>query len=232
MTAEDTTVKQPLPGNSRHADTRSSAAVCRAMATVAALAVLAGCGVSRGDPVESNFARADVVELAFTETVEAEDIEDPLKDYEVVEVRLDEPTLGVFDFDARDAFTDEQVQGVDLFTEEPMIIAFVTPTCPICVDEAPKLANSASLNPDISFVVIHSGGDTEQYQEYAERAGLAGDNITHLVDGGTELWSWFGVLAQPSYVLVDARGSLRSSFGALQDHGLARAVELLTAEDG
>ncbi len=239
MTAEKATVNDSLSENTRSPNSRPSVTGGRVMATtkrlatlLAVVAGLTGCGIERGDPVESNFAKPDPVELAFIEPVATDDVENPLSDYEVVEVVRDEPTPGIFAFDARDAFTGELVQGGKLFAGEPMIIAFVTPTCPICVDEAPKLATSASLNPDVNYVVVHSGGETEQYQEYAEQSKLAGDNITHLVDGGTELWAWFGVLAQPSYVLVDARGSVLSSVGALQDHGLARAVELITAESG
>ncbi len=188
-----------------------------------------GCSSLRGDQVESGFSgdNGEVpVELAFTEDI---DVVNPLSGYDVVEVRADAPAPEVFDFSARDAFDDTPVAGGELYGQGPMLIAFVTPTCPICIEEGPKLANSAQLNPEIDYVIIHSSGNADQYAEFAEITGLDGPNIRHLVDGDTSLWAHFGVLAQPSYVLVNNEGHLLSSVGALQDHGLARAAELLRA---
>ncbi len=198
------------------------------------MAIASGCSVNRGELVESNFVNAQKAptELAFIEEVDPQAAADDVLDgYERVSVEVDEPALPVLDFTAKDAFSDDDVSGLELHSAGPMIIAFVTPTCPVCVEEGPKLATSASLNPDLQYVIAHSGGTTEQYQDYADRTGLDSSNVTHLVDGQTELWSWFGVLAQPSYVLVNADGALLSSVGALQDHGLARAVELLSADE-
>ncbi len=197
------------------------------------MAVASGCSVDRGELVESNFVddQEAPTELAFIDEIDSQAAQDDaLEGYERVSVEVDEPALSVLDFTAKDAFSDDDVSGLELHSDGPMIIAFVTPTCPICVEEGPKLAASASLNPAIRYVIAHSGGTTEQYQDYADRTGLDSTNVTHLIDGQTELWSWFGVLAQPSYVLVNADGALLSSVGALQDHGLARAVELLAAD--
>ena len=195
-----------------------------------ALVSAGGCSSLRGDQVESGFSEVDgeiPIELAFTEEVE---VVNPLSGYEVVEVRADAPAPEVFNFSARDAFDDTPVAGSELYGDSAMIMAFVTPSCPVCIEEGPKLANSAQLNPGIEYVIIHSAGTTEQYLEFAEATGLWGDNIRHLVDGDTSLWAHFGVLAQPSYVLVNKEGHLLSSVGALQDHGLARAAELLSVQ--
>ncbi len=202
-----------------------------AVATVSTV-VAAGCGGVRGELVETGFTDIDgdgILELAFTEEI---GFDNPFADYDVVEVDADTATPEMFDFSATDAVTGEPVSGADLRRAAQdsggaMIMGFFTPTCPVCVDEGPKLATSADLNPDVTYVMVHSGGDTEQYASFVDESGLDLPNVHHIADGETKLWIHFAILGQPSYVLVAPDGKATKSVGALQDHGLLRAVELL-----
>ncbi len=202
-----------------------------AVATVFMM-VTAACGGVRGELVETGFTDLNgdgILELAFTEEIE---FENPFSDYDVVEVDASTPSPELFGFSATDAFTGEPVSGTDLVSDAQagagiMIFGFFTPSCPVCVDEGPKFATSAELNPDVTYVMVHSGADSEQYQDFIADAGLDLPNIRHIADGDTKLWIHFGILGQPSYVLRAPDGAATRSVGALQDHGLLRAVELL-----
>ncbi len=204
-----------------------------ALAVVTASTVAAaGCGGVRGELVETGFTDIDgdgLLELAFIEEIE---FNNPFSDYDVVEVDATTPNPELFDFSATDVATGEPVMGTELVAdadqgEGAMVIGFFTPSCPVCVDEGPKFTTSAELNPDVTYVMVHSGGDIEQYQGFIDEYDLDLPNIHHITDGETKLWIHFGILGQPSYVLMAPDGSATRSVGALQDHGLLRAVELL-----
>jgi len=131
----------------------------------------------------------------------------------------------VFNFEAPELYSGSAYLGSDLYQNSPSLVTFVVPSCPICVEEGPKLANAAENNPDINYVLVHSFGDKENYIEYVESAGLIHENIVHLSDTDGLLWKQFGVTAQPSTVLVNSNGEISLSTGALGDDGLIRAAD-------
>lgn len=140
-----------------------------------------------------------------------------------------EAAAGAFAFEAPELYGNAVVSGAELYQNSPAIITFVSPTCPVCVEEGPKLANAAEDNPDINYVVVHSFGDREMYLDYNDASALGQENVIHIVDHDGVLWDRFGVSAQPSTVLIDSEGQLSSSRGALQDDGLVRAAEFVTS---
>ena len=133
-----------------------------------------------------------------------------------------------FAFRAPELYTGDMIEGAELFADAPMIMVFAVPSCDVCHIEGPKLARAAEIHPEINYVVVHSFGTTDEYLDYIDNAGLIQENVLHLVDGEGVLWERFGVVSQPSSVLVDADGLVTTSRGALGDDGLARAAAQVT----
>lgn len=173
--------------------------------TAALIAV--GCSGVRGELVESGITadgENDAVELSFVSEAEAEAM--------------------LFDFSASELFTGSSVDGQELLQNAPLIVTFVVPSCPVCVAEAPKLGAAAEANAHVNFVVVHSFGELEDFRSYTNTTDLSQENILHIVDTDGVLWERFGIISQPSSVLIDGQGRVTNSRGALGDDGLLRAV--------
>ena len=97
----------------------------------------------------------------------------------------------------------------------------------MCVAEAPEIARFAGENPDVAFVMVHTGGNQDEFRSFVTEAGLDAVPMVHLDDPDGGLWARFGVISQPTWVLVDGEGRVRQSVGALQEDGLERAIELV-----
>lgn len=195
----------------------------RLLTVLCGLFLLTACGAARGELVENGFTAPaeEDIELAF---VDEDEYRSPLAGWSTTRLAADAPGEEAFGFDAVELMSGETIEGGELFAQRPLIISFVTPTCPICTVEAPKLAFSAEQNDDITYVMVHNGSDDGDYLDFLSTSGIADSPIVHLIDGDVSLWAHFGVLQQPSYVFVDEDGVVRSSVGALEDHGLERAA--------
>ena len=131
---------------------------------------------------------------------------------------------GAFAFTAFELSTRNPLFGSDLVRNGQVVVTFVVPSCPICIAEGPEIARSAAENPDITYLVVHSGGTVEDYQQYVETSGLTFDNVVHLDDSPGVLWARFGIVQQPSNIFVDADGGVSQSLGALGEGGLQSIV--------
>lgn len=197
-----------------------------ALLGVVALASTA-CGSVRG---ERTIVDAPEPELQFVDDAEAEAANAEtlaVEDRPVIEVASDDVGIGPFAFTATEFETNEAISGIDLYDSGLVLMGFSLPSCPVCHTEAPKIRAAALLNPDITYVVVHSGANDREIGEFVDEHELRADNIVHLTDPDRELWIRFGVAVQPYYVLVDTDGTLSGSTGALGDHGLERAAERL-----
>ena len=132
-----------------------------------------------------------------------------------------------FEFSAVELTSGRALVGSDLVGDGPVVITFIVPRCPICVSEGPELGASAAGNPDITYVLVHSGGTGEAYENYVSSAGLTSSNVVHLDDSPGLLWARFGVVQQPTTVLIDVDGKVSQSLGALGRDGLANAISEL-----
>lgn len=129
-----------------------------------------------------------------------------------------------FAFTAPELFTGASVSGLELYTEAPMIVTFVSPTCPVCLTEGPEIAKAADLHPDITYLIIHGGADTDRYRSFADEQGLYQENVIHVEDEAGVLWSRFGVISTPSTLLIDGEGRVSQSTGALELQGHEQAA--------
>jgi len=178
--------------------------------------VATSCGAVRGERVESG------VPFDSDSTAEAERLAEPsLSDATYVD---QVEGNGAFAFTAFELSTREPVFGAELVQDGQTVITFVVPSCPVCTVEGPEIAQSASENPDVTYVVVHSGGATEDYEQYVESSGLTFDNVVHLDDSPGVLWARFGIIQQPSNIFVDAEGGVSQSLGALGEAGLQRVI--------
>ena len=181
------------------------------IALVLLLFVATSCGAVRGERVESGMSPSDVatensisaqrglVDATYVDQVEGN---------------------GAFAFTAFEMSTRDPLFGADLVRDGQVVVTFVVPSCPVCIEEGPQLARSAAENPDVTFVVVHSGGSVEDYKAYVDSSGLTLDNVVHLDDSPGVLWARFGIVQQPSNILVDAEGGVSQSLGALGETGL------------
>lgn len=145
-----------------------------------------------------------------------------------IDIPTDTVLPEVWDFEAVSLDHGGPIVGAEIGAG-PAIIGFVTPWCPVCQSEAPDIADAAAKNPDITYVLIHSSGTETEHQDFITDGGLTAANIVNVGDAGGKLWQRFSVVSQPSYVLVDSNGLLRSSVGQLEHDGLVRAADLVTA---
>ncbi len=132
-----------------------------------------------------------------------------------------------FNFFAPELFSGAPVSGPDLYETGPVVVTFLSPTCPVSVAEAPSLAEAAELDPEITYVFVHTGADRAAYLEYVEYADLYQQNAIHIDDTDLTLWNRFDIQVQPSTVLVHTSGAVTVSTGGLDHEGLANAARLV-----
>ena len=181
------------------------------IALVLLLFVATSCGAVRGERVESGMSPSDVA------TENSISVQRGLVDATYVD---QVEGNGAFAFTAFEMSTRDPLFGADLVRDGQVVVTFVVPSCPVCIEVGPQLARSAAENPDVTFVVVHSGGSVEDYKAYVDSSGLTLDNVVHLDDSPGVLWARFGIVQQPSNILVDAEGGVSQSLGALGETGL------------
>ncbi len=208
----------------------SSASLRQAVAGLIATALLlTSCGEIRGERIVSGAATSG-------------DATDELVD-DADRRATDPATPGAVEVDTvsgNDAFafastelsTGSAVLGLDLVEDGPVVMTFLVPQCPVCIVAGPDLAASAAANPDITYIFVHSGGSASSYEDYIERSGLDGhrlENVVHLDDSPGMLWARFGVIQQPTNVLIDADGTVGQALGALSPADLEEVTAELAA---
>ncbi len=188
---------------------------------------LTGCGALRGERVESGMSAPDVQDAQPTAGV------GPRPD--AIEVR-NVADSEAFTFASTELATGRTLLGQDLVGSGPVVLSFLVPQCAACIAAGPDLAVTAAEHPDITFVLIHSGGTTESYETFIERSGFkpsasAHDNVIHLDDSPGLLWARFGVIQQPTNVFIAADGSVTQSLGALDGDQLTTVSRGLIGAD-
>lgn len=106
------------------------------------------------------------------------------------------------------------------------VLWFWAPWCPTCLAQSGNVSRLARQYDGSVQVIGVAGLATEEFIE-----DLAGQisGITHLVDLEGDLWKHFGVQAQSTYTVIDARGQIRAE-GFLDDSELNELVADVAAE--
>ncbi len=176
-------------------------------AAVALAFGLASCAADRPEVVMAE--RDTETQMAFVEPENSEDAGE------------------AFEFAAPELFTGQMVDGKDLFVDSPAIVTFVDPNCPVCLSEGPKLAEAAQEHPGVNFVIVHGYSNAQSYADYVNRSDLNVENMIHLVDTEGVLTNRFGLLFQPSSLLIDDGGNMTVAAGSLGVDGINEAVAII-----
>jgi len=79
----------------------------------------------------------------------------------------------------------------------------------------------------VRFIGISGQDNTDEMARFVDEYGVGG--FDHVADLNGEIWSVFGVSAQPSYVFINDNGEIRRHIGGLQAEDLAAELDLLIA---
>jgi thiol-disulfide isomerase/thioredoxin len=108
------------------------------------------------------------------------------------------------------------------------VLWFWAPWCTTCRSEAPGVAAAAaSFAGDVEVIGVAGRGEVDAMRGFVADTGT--DAITHLADQDGELWTRFGVVAQPAYAFVAADGTVEVVTGALGAEALASRMDALRA---
>ena len=137
--------------------------------TTALLAIVAlsatACGSLRGERTTT-----EAPEISFVEDAEpvADEAPSEVDERPTIEVTPEDSGIGPFAFSATRFETGDAVSGVDLFNSGLVLMGFSLPSCPVCHTEAPKISEAALLNPDVTYVMVHSGVDDEEIGDFVD----------------------------------------------------------------
>lgn len=132
-----------------------------------------------------------------------------------------------FDFTVPELFSGAPVSGRDLYQSGPVIMTYVSPSCVVSAEDAEAFALVAELHQSVTFVFVHTDGDSESFEQFVDNADLYYQNVLHINDSDLALWNRFGIETQPSTMLVDRSGRATLAQGGLGQEGLMLAVGLL-----
>ena len=119
----------------------------------------------------------------------------------------------------------QSVTQVD-FEGKPTIMWFWAPWCSVCRVEAPTLSKVAGeLDGSVDVVGVAALGSVDEMKTFVSDTGI--QNFTQLADPDAEVWSVFGVAAQPAFAFIGADGSVEVVQGSLDENAiLERAATL------
>ncbi|SNR84316.1 Thiol-disulfide isomerase or thioredoxin [Haloechinothrix alba] len=117
----------------------------------------------------------------------------------------------------------ESYSGTEL-AGEPAVLFFWAPWCSICRHEAPFIAELAAEHGDeVTFLGIASRDDVDAMREFTTRFGT--DGFTNLNDEDGEVWTRFGVTAQPAFAFISAGGDIERVDGTFTRQEFDRWLE-------
>ncbi|WP_380168757.1 redoxin domain-containing protein [Jannaschia sp. R86511] len=108
----------------------------------------------------------------------------------------------------------------------PVVYWFWAPWCTVCRAESGDVAAAAAATEgDITFVGVAGLGPADDMADFVAETGV--DGFAHLQDADGSLWAQFGVVSQPSYVVVDATGDATLWPGGLAGDDLDQVTAAL-----
>ncbi|RUO24048.1 peroxiredoxin [Aliidiomarina minuta] len=122
-----------------------------------------------------------------------------------------------------------QQESVNLsqdFAGQPVVINLWASWCPPCVREMPLLEDAAAKWPEVAFLTINQGEDSELVENFLQEQGL---NLPHvLLDKNSEISDAIGSYALPTTLFFDSEGRLNTThIGEFSAATLENAVRKL-----
>jgi thiol-disulfide isomerase/thioredoxin len=122
------------------------------------------------------------------------------------------PDLNLVRLDGGDAFELASLAAA----EEPTLLWFWAPWCPVCNAEAPEIEQLAS---ELDVVAIGGRDDIANGPAFVERHALRTPTV--LFDESMAVWEHYGIPGQPGAILLDSEGRERGRWLGAFDTQLA-----------
>jgi thiol-disulfide isomerase/thioredoxin len=107
----------------------------------------------------------------------------------------------------------------------PSVLWFWAPWCTSCRAEAPDVvAASEAFEGRVEVVGVAGRGEVPAMEGFVADTGTGG--LTHVVDATGDIWSDYGVFAQPAFAFVSADGEVEVFVGTMGEDAL---VERMTS---
>jgi thiol-disulfide isomerase/thioredoxin len=118
------------------------------------------------------------------------------------------------------------------FAGKPTVVNLWATWCPPCRREMPALQQAQAANPDVNFVFVNQGEESQAIAAFLDRQGLALRNV--LVDPQNSVGAALGDSGLPTTLFFDTHGRLAGTrIGELSQATLAQRLAGLRAkQDG
>lgn len=84
---------------------------------------------------------------------------------------------------------------------------------------------AATYRDDVVLIGVPGRGSDADMQRFIDDTGTG--SITHVADVGGDIWSEFGVFAQPAFAFVTTDGDVEVFVGSLGERALVERIEAL-----
>lgn len=192
-------------------------------ATIAAAVLLAACG-GDGAPTSAPVTAPPVVDQPPGDAAPEATSTETAPDAGATAPATSTELLGALS-------TDGDVIGdsIDLAAAagRPVVAWFWAPWCTICRAEAPTIADiAATYTDEIVLIGVPGRGTEADIRRFVDDTGTG--SITHIADLGGDIWSQFGVFAQPAFAFITPDGDTEVFVGSLGERALIERIEALT----
>jgi thiol-disulfide isomerase/thioredoxin len=129
------------------------------------------------------------------------------------------------------AFVATTLEGTELDSASlagtDTVLWFWAPWCTTCRAEAPDVTATAAAFEDVQVIGVASRGDVGEMEDFV--ADTDTGSLTHVADEAGDIWSSYGVAAQPAFAFIDDDGTYTVHLGALGADALQERFEQLAS---
>ena len=128
------------------------------------------------------------------------------------------------------AFSARTLSGTKIdsasFEGKPTVLWFWAPWCTVCRAEAPDVAEVAkAFKGKVDLVGVAGRAEVPAMNRFVDQTGTGG--FTHAIDADGSIWADYGVVAQPAFAFIDAKGDVSVVAGRLGSDDLTKRVQAL-----
>lgn len=114
------------------------------------------------------------------------------------------------------------------FEGKDTVLWFWAPWCTTCRGEAPNVtAGAAEFAGEVDVIGVAGRGEVADMEDFVSDTDTG--SLTHVVDEAGDIWSDYGVAAQPAFAFIDDDGSVEVVIGALGEDAFVEKLDALTA---